>query len=380
VSSGLHRVDGSGLVLPEPAVGSHEPSTEACQTGWVRPRQVTLQQVAQRAGVSRTTASFVLAGRHTDMRISDDARDRVLRAARELDYRPNRISQGLRTNVTHTIGLVSDTIATEPFAGEAIHGAVTAALANDRMLFVVETEGDPQAEDRLIRDMLDRQVDGFIYAAMFTREVRVPARLSGQPLVLLNCTAADSRAPAVIPDEVNAGRDAAQVLLDAGHRDGIFIVGEAAPHVFAGRERVAGITEAIEAAGVALAGFLACSWAPTPAHAAVSELLSTGSRPGAFICLNDRVALGVYEAVSEAGMRMPDDVSVVSFDDSFLAPWLRPALTSVALPHYDMGKLAVELLIADDDTAEHRVAMPVHLRESVASPNRRLLSQAQPSP
>ena len=149
--------------------------------------------------------------------------------------------------------------------------------------------------------------------------------------------------------------------------------------MFAGRERVAGITEAIEAAGVALTGFLACSWAPTPAHAAVRELLSTGSRPRAFICLNDRVALGVYEAVSEAGMRMPDDVSVVSFDDSFLAPWLRPALTSVALPHYDMGKLAVELLIGDgDDTAEHRVAMPVHLRESVASPNRPLLSRAQP--
>ena len=345
----------------------------------MRPRRVTLQQVAKRAGVSRTTASFVLTGRHTDMRISEDAQQRVLKAASELDYRPNRISRGLRTNVTHTIGLVSDTIATEPFAGEAIRGAVTAALAHDRMLFVVETEGDRHAEDQLIRDMLDRQVDGFIYAAMFTREVSVPARLSGQPLVLLNCTAADSRAPAVIPDEVNAGRDAAQVLLDAGHRDGIFIVGEAAPHVFAGRERVAGITEAIEAAGVALAGFLACSWAPTPAHAAVSELLSTGSRPGAFICLNDRVALGVYEAVSEAGMRMPDDVSVVSFDDSFLAPWLRPALTSVALPHYDMGKLAVELLIADDDdTAEHRVAMPVHLRESVASPNRRLLPQAQP--
>ena len=115
----------------------------------MRPRQVTLQQVAQRAGVSRTTASFVLTGRDTDMRISNDARDRVLQAARELDYRPNRISQGLRTNVTHTIGLVSDTIATEPFAGEAIHGAVTAALAHDRMLFVVETEGDTQAEDRL---------------------------------------------------------------------------------------------------------------------------------------------------------------------------------------------------------------------------------------
>jgi LacI family transcriptional regulator len=113
----------------------------------MRPRRTTLQQVAQRAGVSRTTASFVLTGRQADMRISDDTRDRVVSAAKELDYRPNRISRGLRTSVTHTIGLVSDTITTEPFAGEAIRGALTAALANDRMLFVVETEGDPHAED-----------------------------------------------------------------------------------------------------------------------------------------------------------------------------------------------------------------------------------------
>jgi LacI family transcriptional regulator len=345
----------------------------------MRPRRVTLQQVAKRAGVSRTTASFVLTGRHADMRISEDARDRVLEAARELDYRPNRISRGLRTSVTHTIGLVSDTIATEPFAGEVIRGALTAALANDRMLFVVETEGDPRAEDQLVRDMLDRQVDGFIYAVMFTREVQIPARLLDQPLVLLNCTAADSRAPAVIPDEINAGRDAARILLDAGHREGIYLVGEPAPHLFAGRERVAGINEALAAAGVQLSGVLACGWEPALAHAAVRELVTTGGRPRALICLNDRVALGTYGALAEAGVRMPDDVSVVSFDDSFLAPWLRPALTGLALPHYDMGKRAVELLIEGGaEATEHRISMPIRRRESVTAPHRGLLSQPLP--
>jgi LacI family transcriptional regulator len=361
------------------AVIEVRPVTRPCQTDQMRPPRVTLQEVAQRAGVSRTTASFVLTGRHADMRISDDARDRVLQASRELDYRPNRISRGLRTSVTHTIGLVSDTIATEPFAGEAIRGALTAALANDRMLFIVETEGDPNAEDRLIRDMLDRQVDGFIYAAMFTREVHVPARLLDQPLVLLNCTTGDSQVPAVIPDEINAGRDAAQILLDAGHRDGIFIVGEPARHVFAARERVAGVNEALTAAGVRLAGVLACRWEPAPAHAAVHDLLSNGGRPRALICLNDRVALGTYEALGEAGMRLPDDVSVVSFDDSFLAPWLRPPLTSLALPHYDMGKRAVELLIEPGaEPGENRIAMPIRHRQSVAGPRQRLLSPQRP--
>jgi LacI family transcriptional regulator len=338
----------------------------------MRPARVTLQEVAHRAGVSRTTASFVLTGREADMRISADARDRVLQAARELDYRPNRISRGLRTSVTHTIGLVSDTIATEPFAGEAIRGAVTAALANDRMLFVVETEGDPHAEDQLIRDMLDRQVDGFIYAAMFTREVHVPARLLEQPLVLLNCTTGNSQVPAVIPDEINAGRDAAHILLNAGHRDGIFIVGEPALHLFAGRERVAGVNEVLAAAGVGLAGVLACKWEPALAHGAVRDLLSNdGRQPSAFICLNDRVALGTYQAIAEAGVHLPDDVSVVAFDDSFLAPWLRPPLTSLALPHYDMGRRAVELLMETGaEPAEYRIAMPIRQRDSVAAPRR----------
>jgi LacI family transcriptional regulator len=114
--------------------------------------------------------------------------------------------------------------------------------------------------------------------------------------------------------------------------------------VFAGRERVSGINEALAAAGV----------------------------------LNDRVALGTYEALNEAGLRMPDDVSIVSFDDSFLAPWLRPALATLVLPHYDMGKRAVELLIENSTgPAEHRIAMPIRHRESVAAA-RRTLSQPQP--
>ena len=175
----------------------------------------------------------------------------------------------------------------------------------------------PRVTLQLVRDMLDRQVDGFIYAAMFTREVKVPGRLHDQPLVLLNCTTGDSQVPAVIPDEINAGREAAQILLDAGYRDGVFIVGEPAPHVFAARERVAGVNEALTAAGVQLAGVLACRWEPAPAHAAVLDLLNNGGRPGALICLNDRVALGAYEALGEAGIHVPDDVSVLSFDDSF---------------------------------------------------------------
>ncbi len=318
--------------------------------------------------MSRSTASFVLTGRHVDMRISEDARQRVLRAAQELDYRPNLMARSLRTKVTRTIALLSDTIASDPYAGRAINGSLAAAVAHGHLLFIGETEGDPVIEAKLISDFLDRQVDAFVYARMFTRHVRVPPLLRGHPVVLLNCLTRAAR-PAhhtVIPDEVAAGWAAAKVVVDAGHRDGIHLVGDPAEHVFAGRERVAGLREGLAAAGLRPAGTIECNWWPDSAYDAVSRALAGGLRPRVLVCLNDRIAFGAYQALREAGVTIPDDVSVVSFDDSDLAAWLRPQLTSISLPHYQLGWQAVELLLSKEtEPRVVRVPMPVRHRASV---------------
>lgn len=335
---------------------------------FVRPRRVTLREVAHRAGVSTTTASFVLTGRE-DMRISEDARHRVLRAAAELNYRPNLTARSLRTKITRTIALVSDTIATEQYAGGLIYGSLAAALQHEHLLFVSETEGDPDVEARLIEDLLGRQVDGFVYASMFTRQVRVPRALQDQPLVLLNCTARDAGIPTVLPDELAAGRTAARALLDRGHHAGIHVVGEPTVDVFAARERMAGIVEALSAAGTGLEGVIDCAWWPEAAYDAVARFLRLGRLPSALVCMNDRVAFGAYQALHEAGVGIPGDVSVVSFDDSELASWLRPQLTSVALPHHELGRRAVELLLSEQAPTEaERVAMPLRERLSVGPP------------
>ena len=337
------------------------------------PQRATLLQVAQRAGVSRSTASFVLAGRHLDMRISEDARQRVLRAAQELDYRPNLMARSLRTKVTRTIALVSDTLASDHYAGRAIHGSLAAAVAHGHLLFIGETEGDPVIEEKLISDFLDRQVDAFVYASMFTRYVRVPKQLHGRPVVLLNCLTRGA-SPAqhqVVPDELTAGWAAATTLLEAGHREGIHLVGTPAQHVFAGRERLAGIREGLGATGARLAGVVECDWWPDSAYEAVRRALADGLAPRALICLNDRIAFGAYQALREAGRVIPDDVSVLSFDDSDLAAWLRPQLTSISLPHYQLGWQAVEKLLGPStEPAVQRVAMPVRRRASVAAPAR----------
>ncbi|HZB51866.1 MAG TPA: LacI family DNA-binding transcriptional regulator [Mycobacteriales bacterium] len=327
-----------------------------------------MRDVAEQAAVSPTTVSFVLAGRE-DMRISEDTRHRVLRAARELGYRPNLMARSLRTKVTRTIALISDTIVTDHYAGDLVHGSLTTAVEHDHLLVVSETEGDSAVEAQLIEHLLGRQVDGFLYATLSTSHVRIPRALAGQRVVLLNCVAPSRRIPAILPDELEAGRCAAGTLLAAGHRRGIYVVGEQPQDVFAARERMAGILAGLDAAGARLAGTVDCLWWPEPAHDAVTLMLRSGDRPAALICMNDRVAFGAYQALAEAGIAVPDQVSVISFDDSALAAWLRPQLCSIALPYLEMGRRAVETLL-DPAAAPvvQRVPMPLRERASIAPP------------
>jgi LacI family transcriptional regulator len=349
------------------------------------PRRITLAEVAEHAGVSRTTASLVLAGRGRELRISESVERRVVEAAKELEYRPNIVSRSLRTGTTRTIGFVSDTVATSRLAGDMIKGALEAARERGMMLFIGETEGEADLEHGLLQAMSDRQVDGIIFASMFTRAVKVPAALTAGPAVLLN--AVPKRASAlssVVPNEVEAGRAAAGVLLDAGHRDGIHLIGagprvrDVPPEALAGVERLTGIRDALGQAGVRIAGGRVCpDWQPEYGYEATRELLER-ARPRALICLNDRLALGAYQALDDFGLKIPADVSVVSFDDHPVATWIRPKLTTVALPHYELGRKAVEVLLAEIDRDRektgqkgetHRVPMPVRIRDSVAAPD-----------
>jgi LacI family transcriptional regulator len=295
----------------------------------------------------------------------------VLRAAHELNYRPNLISRSLRTKITHTIALVSDTIASEQYAGQAIYGSLAAALKYQQLLFVGEKQGDPHVEARLVEDFLDRQVDGFVYGAMYTRKVQVPPGLRGHPLVLLNCISKDRKVPAVIPDELAGGRTAAETLRQAGHRERIYLVGERAPHHC--RPRAAqGHRIGDERGGHPVGRHPVLSVVAGRRFRGRRPSLGGGAQPTALICLNDRIAFGAYQALQEVGLAIPDEVSIVSFDDSELASWPRPQLTSVALPHYQLGWRAVELLLADQSSAGiELVPMPLRQRSSVAPPGPR---------
>jgi LacI family transcriptional regulator, galactose operon repressor len=348
------------------------------------PRRVTLAEVAKLAGVSSTTASLVLSGRGRELRISQSVEQRVLKAADDLEYRRNIVSVGLRTGTSRTIGFVSDTVATSRLAGDMIKGALEAAREQGMMLFIGETEGEADLELGLLQAMHDRQVDGIVFASMFTRAVKVPASLANGPAVLLNVVPKRGSAlPSVVPDEVEAGRAAARILVEAGHRDGIHLIGagprirDVPPEALAGAQRLAGIREVLGQARVRIASGHVCpDWQPEYGYEATRDLLRH-SRPRALICLNDRIAVGAYQALDDVGLRVPGDVSVVSFDDHPVAGWIRPKLTTVALPHYELGRKAVEVLLAEisrdgepvaGEGRTFRIPMPVRVRDSVAPP------------
>jgi LacI family transcriptional regulator len=309
-------------------------------------RRATLLDVAGRAGVSTTTASYILNGRSGQMRISPVTQERVRRAALDLGYRPNRSARNLRTATTATIGVISDFVASGHFASHMLSGASAAARDADHLLLIGETEGDPEVRSRVIEEMLDRQVDAIVYTTVVTAQVSVPEALLGHRVALLNCVDPAVPLPAVLPDERGGGRAAAELLLRHGVEGEVFVVGEdPTPGALSGVLRLEGLRAALAEVGRELSGVIPCPWDVVPAYDAVAAWLSEGHRPAALVCLNDRIAMGVYQALDAHGLAIPGDVSVVSFDGSELAGWMRPVLSTVMVPYAAMGELAVRLVM-----------------------------------
>lgn len=334
-------------------------------------RGVTMTDVAREAGCSQSTVSFVLNGR--DAGVSASTRERVRAAARRLGYRHGRV--GPRPVVSHPrLGVVFDHLSTSPEAIVAIDGVRRALDDTDAVTLIAQTEARPDQEARVIDTLLAQPVDALIYAAIFTREVAVPERLraAGAPVVLLNCYAADGAFPSVVPAEVEGGRRATRRLLRAGHRRIATVTGET--WMDAARDRLRGHQEALAGAGLPFdPAFVAHGdWSASAGHAATRGFLALAEPPTAIFCQNDRMAIGAYEALKEAGLRIPEDVSVVGYDDEEIARHLHPRLTTLVLPHRAMGEWAVERVLGGAAGAEpHEVVAldcPLVERASVAPP------------
>lgn len=303
-----------------------------------------MYDVARLAGVSQTTVSFVV-NNVTSAAISQETRDRVWAAIHALGWRPNAMARSLRTRHSQTLGLISDEVVTSPYAVRIILGAQEAAWAGRQMLLVVNTSGQHDIEQTALQFMLERRVEGLMYAAMYHHAVTPPPELTQAPVVLVNCFVANRSLPAIIPDEVQGGYTATEALIRRGHRR-IAFINEIIP-MPALFGRLEGYRQALAAYGLPFDPALvrSCHSNAHDAFAVALALLERDDRPTAIFCFNDKMAMGAYDAIKRLGLRIPQDVAVIGFDNlELIAAQLYPPLTTVELPHYEMGRRAVELL------------------------------------
>jgi LacI family transcriptional regulator len=351
--------------------------TVAGGTGGGTGRRTSIRAVAAAAGVSPTTVSHALSGTRA---VRAETRERVIRAAAELGYTPNRVASGLRLQRTGVIGLASDRIATTPFAGRIVQGAQDAARERGVVLMVVDADGDTDLETRQLRALLDHRVDGILLARMFHQVVARPDALGDTPVVLVDAVPVDGwRVPAVAPDERGIAVTAIEHLVAAGHRRVAMVsTTDDSP---ATRAREAGFRAALADAGLdpasARAPLERGSSDARGGRVAGLRVLDQppAERPTAVFCFNDQMAMGVYQAASALGLAVPADCSIVGVDDlEIVAAALEPGLTTVALPHREMGRWGMSTLLERIDGRVADAAPPLLLacelveRGSVAPP------------
>ncbi len=307
-------------------------------------KRPSMKDVADLAGVSSTTVSFVI-NQSPHSNIPSETQERVWAAVRELNYRPNVMARGLRVQQTHTIGFISDEVATTPFAGRMLQGAQDLAWEHNYLLLLINTGGNQAMKEAAVEMLLDRQVDGIIYAAMYHREVHPPKAVLEVPTVLLDCYTNDAALPSVVPDEVRGGHDATKHLIDRGHSRIAFL--NNLDPVPATLGRLEGYRNALDEAGIAFDPQLVKTGPiPDVGITGTLDLMQLSDPPTALFCYNDQTASEAYKVLSDLNLAIPGDVAVVGFDDlSVLAPALRPSLTTMRLPHLEMGHWAVRHLL-----------------------------------
>jgi LacI family transcriptional regulator len=324
---------------------------------------MNLEQIAKLSGVSRSTVSRVI---NNDPNVSVVTRDKVLQVVKRVNYTPNAAARGLAAGCTHVLGLVIpmgvSALFTDPYFPVLIQGVSSACNAREYsvMLWLAE----PEYERRQIRQiMYSGLVDGVIISSMLLNDSLVQALLEGElPFMLVGRHPTDTRASYVDADNIGGAREAVTHLLRLGRTRVATITGP--QNMIAGTDRLAGYTAALRDRGLLSDPNLIAEGDFTEAggHRAMQQLLAR--RPDAVFAASDMMALGAIRAIREAGLRVPEDVAVVGYDDLPFAAHSDPPLTTIRQPIQRTGATAVETLldlINHPNGAAHRVVLPTEL-------------------
>ena len=313
-----------------------------------------MTDVAKAAGVSQSTVSMVL-NNMAGARLSAETRARVFEEAARLGYRlprrdgtPAPLATGGEQRRS-VVGYLVDEISTSPHPVVSLDGARDAAWEHGCTVSVMVTRGNPSQEAAAIESLKAHPgLLGIVYSTIFTREVNLPEALrdGAWPVVLLNCHDDLRKQPAVVPGEVGGGQAATEHLIAKGHSRIGFINGET--WMEAAKDRLKGYKRALATADLPFDPALVRDgdWMSSTGFDATLSLMKAARPPTAIFCANDLMALGALEAVKQLGLRVPEDVSIMGYDDQEISRHTHPPLTTMVLPNYEMGRAAVDALLA----------------------------------
>lgn len=336
--------------------------------------QATLADVARATGVSVSLVSLVLAGKGAK-RCSPATEAKIRKVAKELGYRTNRLARSLKEQQTRTLGLLSIEVATTPYAGQLLSAAQKTARSHDYELLFVEVENNPKSIEEAFGLLAEHQVVGTLIAAFFHSPIKMP-KIAARNLVFANCFPDKGNYPTFVPAEYSSYMQSLKLLGIAGHKHVALLIDEYPWPAVVGRtkaffdaarnfgwvrpeERVYKVPTTFSENG----------------YRATLEMILRDPEVTAIACYNDPLAMGAYQALLELKISIPNQVSIVGFDDlELISGGLRPGLTTVRLPHYQMGREAVEHLIRicedRDETPKKVVEIQGELvvRESISVP------------
>ena len=299
--------------------------------------------MAERLGYSATTISRVLSGKAEKYRISPDTVNAVLREARRCNYSPSVAAQSLRTRRSNTIGLLLPSVA-NPYFADMASVIITELNSAGYTTIVVDTMESEQRLSESARSLISRQVDGILAVPCGEKGMDLEMLSAQIPVVLIDRYYEDTSLPYVTTNNYQGGLDATRHLLSRGHTRISCIQGVQSS--MPNKERVRGYVKAMEDEGLAQdIDIIGNEFSVQNGYLETKLLMSRAQRPTAIFALSNTIMLGALKAIREAGLRIPEDVAFISFDNNLYMDYMTPSITRISQPVEDMAKLAVKILL-----------------------------------
>ena len=327
---------------------------------------VTLEEIAEASGFSVPTVSRALT--NTKYPVSPATRQRVLEVARAMGYKPNIAARSLRTDQTNTIGIIVDDILS-PFVPPIVRGIQDYLKQFDYLNLIVNTDWDSNVEQDAINTLVSRPVDGIIFVEYSHIAVNEALKQSNKPYVFVHRLFGSFIKNSVVPDDHYGATLAVRHLASLGHRRIAYINGPQGWH--SAQRRLVGYKDELAAQGLNFDSALIQpgDWEFEGGYVAARNLLSLHELPTAIFSANDMMALGTINAIKDAGLSVPKDIAVVGYDNRDFTRIVRPQITTVSMPVYEMGRTAAELLLKQilegrQDMDEIKIKGQLFIRET----------------